>query len=164
MAKEKEKKTNAMRIVERAKVPYNTYHYAWSEDNFDAEHVADEIEKPRDLVFKTLVAVGDKTGPIVCVIPSDHELDLKKIARASGNNRVEMLHLKDLEKTTGYIRGGCSPIGMKKNYPTYVGDQINHINEIIVSAGRRGNQIGLAVADFLTVTGAVVSDLTKAQD
>lgn len=164
MAKEKEKKTNAMRIVERAKVPYNTYHYAWSEDNFDAEHVADEIEKPRDLVFKTLVAVGDKTGPIVCVIPSDHELDLKKIARASGNKRVEMLHLKDLEKTTGYIRGGCSPIGMKKDYPTYVGDQINHINEIIVSAGRRGNQIGLAVADFLAVTGAVVSDLTKAQD
>lgn len=164
MAKEKEKKTNAMRIVERAKVPYNTYHYAWNEDNFDAEHVADEIEKPRDLVFKTLVAVGDKTGPIVCVIPSDHELDLKKIARASGNKRVEMLHLKDLEKTTGYIRGGCSPIGMKKNYPTYVGDQINHINEIIVSAGRRGNQIGLAVADFLAVTGAVVSDLTKAQD
>ena len=158
MAKEKEKKTNAMRIVERAKVPYNTYHYAWSEDNFDAEHVADEIEKPRDLVFKTLVAVGDKTGPIVCVIPSDHELDLKKIARASGNKRVEMLHLKDLEKTTGYIRGGCSPIGMKKDYPTYVGDQIN------LSAGRRGNQIGLAVADFLTVTGAVVSDLTKAQD
>ena len=164
MAKEKEKKTNAMRIVERAKVPYNTYHYAWSEDNFDAEHVADEIEKPRDLVFKTLVAVGYKTGPIVCVIPSDHELYLKKIARASGNKRVEMLHLKDLEKTTGYIRGGCSPIGMKKDYPTYVGDQINHINEIIVSAGRRGNQIGLAVADFLAVTGAVVSDLTKAQD
>lgn len=164
MAKEKEKKTNAMRIVERAKVPYNTYHYAWNEDNFDAEHVADEIEKPRDLVFKTLVAVGDKTGPIVCVIPSDHELDLKKIARASGNKRVEMLHLKDLEKTTGYIRGGCSPIGMKKDYPTYVGDQINHINEIIVSAGRRGNQIGLAVTDFLKVTGAVVSDLTKAQD
>lgn len=164
MAKEKEKKTNAMRIVERAKVPYNTYHYAWSEDRIDAESVAEEIQKPADKVFKTLTAVGDKTGVVIGVIPSNMELDLKKFARASGNKRVEMLHLKDLEKTTGYIRGGCSPIGMKKDYPTYVGEQIHNIDEIIVSAGKRGNQIGLAVDDFLSVTKAVVSDLTKPKE
>ena len=107
MSKDKEKKTNAMRMVERAKVPYNVYHYAWKEDALDAVHAAAELQRPTDQVFKTLVAIGDKTGPVVGVIPSDQELDLKKFARASGNKRVEMLHLKDLEKTTGYIRGGC---------------------------------------------------------
>ena len=112
MSKDKEKKTNAMRMVERAKVPYNVYHYAWKEDALDAVHAAAELQRPTDQVFKTLVAIGDKTGPVVGVIPSDQELDLKKFARASGNKRVEMLHLKDLEKTTGYIRGGCSPIGV----------------------------------------------------
>lgn len=157
----KEKKTNAMRIVERAKVNYNEYHYAWKEDELDAVHVANELAKPLDQVFKTLVAVGDKTGPIVGVIPSEAELDLKKIARVSGNKRVEMLHLKDLEKTTGYIRGGCSPIGMKKPYPVYVGQQIESIDEIIVSAGRRGQQMGFTPEDFYTVTGAHVADITK---
>lgn len=161
MSKEKEKKTNAMRIVERAKVAYNVYHYAWREDALDAVHVADELERPEDQVFKTLVAVGDKTGPVVGVIPSNQELDLKIFARASGNKRVEMLHLKDLEKTTGYIRGGCSPIGMKKAYPTYVGQEIDHIEEILVSAGHRGIQMGFAVDDFLKVSGAVVADITK---
>lgn len=161
MSKEKEKKTNAMRIVERAKVAYKVYHYAWREDALDAVHAAAELERPVDQVFKTLVAVGDKTGPVVGVIPSNLELDLKKFARASGNKRVEMLHLKDLEKTTGYIRGGCSPIGMKKAYPTYVGQEIDNIEEILVSAGHRGVQMGFAVDDFLKVSGAVVADITK---
>lgn len=164
MSKDKEKKTNAMRMVERAKVGYNVYHYAWKEDALDAVHAAAELARPVEQVFKTLVAVGDKTGPVVGVIPSHLELDLKKFARASGNKRVEMLHLKDLEKTTGYIRGGCSPIGMKKDYPTYVGQEIENIEEILVSAGRRGTQIGLATADFLAVTGAVVCDITKDHD
>ena len=164
MSKDKEKKTNAMRMVERAKVSYNVYHYAWKEDALDAVHAAAELARPVDQVFKTLVAVGDKTGPVVGVIPSHLELDLKKFARDSGNKRVEMLHLKDLEKTTGYIRGGCSPIGMKKDYPTYVGQEIENIEEILVSAGRRGTQIGLATADFLAVTGAVVCDITKDHD
>lgn len=164
MAKDKEKKTNAMRMVERAKVPYNVYHYAWKEDALDAVHAAAELQRPTDQVFKTLVAIGDKTGPVVGVIPSDQELDLKKFARASGNKRVEMLHLKDLEKTTGYIRGGCSPIGMKKAYPTYVGAEIEKIDEILFSAGRRGTQMGLAVNDFLSVTGAHVADITKDHD
>lgn len=164
MAKEKEKKTNAMRMVERAKVDYNVYHYAWKEDALDAVHAAAELKRPVDQVFKTLVAVGDKTGPVVGVIPSNQELDMKKFARASGNKRVEMLHLKDLEKTTGYIRGGCSPIGMKKAYPTYVGAEIENISEILVSAGHRGVQMGLATGDFLAVTGATVADITKDHD
>lgn len=161
MSKEKEKKTNAMRMVERAKVPMEVFHYAWKEDALDAVHVASELNKPNDQVFKTLVAVGDKTGPVVGVIPADLELDMKKLARVSGNKRVEMLHLRDLEKTTGYIRGGCSPIGMKKSFPTYVGTQIENIPMILVSAGQRGMQMGLAVADFLKVTGAAVADITK---
>lgn len=161
MAKEKEKKTNAMRIVERAKVDYNEYHYAWKEDEIDAVHVAQEIQKPEDKVFKTLVAVGDKTGPVVGVIPANSELDLKKFARASGNKRVEMLHLKDLEKTTGYIRGGCSPIGMKKDYPVYVGEEIELIDEIIVSAGRRGQQMGFTPEAFINVAYAHIADITK---
>ena len=150
MSKDKEKKTNAMRMVERAKVPYNVYHYAWKEDALDAVHAAAELQRPTDQVFKTLVAIGDKTGPVVGVIPSDQELDLK--------------NLKDLEKRTGYIRGGCSPIGMKKEYPTYVGAEIEKIDEILFSAGRRGTQMGLAVADFLSVTGAHVADITKDHD
>lgn len=164
MSKEKEKKTNAMRMVERAKVAYNVYHYAWKEDALDGVHVAAELSRPADQVFKTLVAVGDKTGPVVGVIPSNLELDMKKFARASGNKRVEMLHLKDLEKTTGYIRGGCSPIGMKKAFPTYVGQEIEKISEILVSAGHRGIQMGLTPDDFLRVTGATVCDITKDHD
>ncbi|MDO4281002.1 MAG: Cys-tRNA(Pro) deacylase [Peptococcaceae bacterium] len=161
MHKDKEKKTNAMRIVEQEKVDYNVYHYAWKEDALDAIHVADELKLPPEQIFKTLVAVGDKHGVLVGVIPSHLELDLKKLAKASGNKRVEMLHLKELEKTTGYIRGGCSPVGMKKSYPTYVGQEIDSIDEILISAGRRGTQMGLAPADFLKVTGATVCDITK---
>ena len=97
---------------------------------------------------KTLVAVGNKTGPIVAVIPGDQELDLKKIAKASGNKKVEMLHLRDLEETTGYIRGGCSPIGMKKLFPTYIDESARHLEEIIISAGKRGLQIGLSPTDL----------------
>lgn len=161
MAKEKDTKTNAMRIIERAKKNYQVYHYAWKEDALDAVHAARELEKPVDQVFKTLVAVGDKNGVLVGVIPSHKELDLKKLAKVSGNKKVEMLHLKDLEKTTGYIRGGCSPVGMKKEYPVYVGEEIKQIEEILFSAGRRGTQIGLAIADFIEVTKATVADLTK---
>lgn len=164
MSKDKDKKTNAMRLVERARVTYNVYHYAWKEDALDAVHAAAELQRPQEQVFKTLVAVGDKTGPVVGVIPSNLELDLKKFARVSGNKRVEMLHLKDLEKTTGYIRGGCSPIGMKKAYPVYVGAECETIDEILVSAGRRGTQMGMAVADLLAVTGGHVADITKDHD
>ena len=161
MSKEKEKKTNAMRIVERVKVPYNVYHYAWREDALDAVHVADELARPVDQVFKTLVAVGDKTGPVVGVIPSDQELDLKKFARASGNKRVEMLHLKDLEKTTGYIRGGCSPLAAKKAYPVFLDESAILQERIYVSAGQRGVQLLLAPDDLVSAAHAVYAAIAR---
>lgn len=114
MAKKKIQKTNAIRLVEQKKIAYKEHEYAWSEDDLGAGHVSEQVKIEPARIFKTLVAVGNKTGPVVAVIPSDHELDLKKIAKVSGNKKVEMLHLRDLEATTGYIRGGCSPIGMKK--------------------------------------------------
>ena len=109
MAKKKQVKTNAIRIVEQKKIPYQEHTYTFSEDDLGAKHVAEELNQNEAQIFKTLVAVGNKTGPVVAVIPSNQELDLKKIAKESGNKKVEMLHLKDLESLTGYIRGGCSP-------------------------------------------------------
>ena len=119
MAKKKQVKTNAIRIVEQKKIPYQEHTYTFSENDLGAKHVAEELNQNEAQIFKTLVAVGNKTGPVVAVIPSNQELDLKKIAKESGNKKVEMLHLKDLENLTGYIRGGCSPVGMKKLFPTY---------------------------------------------
>ena len=108
MAKKKESKTNALRIVEQQKIPYTLYHYTWSEDAVSANHVADQLlEKKEAQIFKTLLFVGNVTGPIVAVIPSNQGADLKKLAKLSGNKKVELLHLTELEKTTGYIRGGC---------------------------------------------------------
>ena len=161
MSKDKEKKTNAMRMVERAKVPYNVYHYAWKEDALDAVHAAAELQRPTDQVFKTLVAIGDKTGPVVGVIPSDQELDLKKFARASGNKRVEMLHLKDLEKTTGYIRGGGSPIGMKKSFPTFIDKGVTEQDTILFSGGRIGLQIEASPAVLSRVIPYRTADLCR---
>ncbi|HRL52276.1 MAG TPA: Cys-tRNA(Pro) deacylase, partial [Enterococcus aquimarinus] len=145
MTKKKESKTNALRIVEQQKIPYTLYHYTWSEDAVSANHVADQLlEKKEAQIFKTLLFVGNVTGPIVAVIPSNQEADLKKLAKLSGNKKVELLHLTELEKTTGYIRGGCSPVGMKKQFPTYLDSSVEIWDEMIVSAGRRGIQMGLA--------------------
>jgi len=109
-------------------------------------------------IFKTLVAVGNKTGPIVAVIPGDEEVDLKKLAKESGNKKVEMLHLKDLEETTGYIRGGCSPVGMKKLFPTFIDQRATELSLMIVSAGRRGLQMGLKPTDLAkAVKGKIVA-------
>lgn len=144
MSKKKVQKTNAIRLVEQKKIPYEEHEYAWSEDHLGAEDVAQQIHADSKLIYKTLVAVGNKTGPVVAVIPSDKELDLKKIAKVSGNKKVEMLHLKDLEATTGYLRGGCSPVGMKKLFPTYFDESVQELQTVIVSAGKRGLQMELA--------------------
>ena len=111
-------------------------------------------------IFKTLVAVGNKTGPVVAVIPSNQELDLKKIAKESGNKKVEMLHLKDLENLTGYIRGGCSPVGMKKLFPTYFDQSALNFATIMVSAGKRGVQMELAPNDLAGLVRGKFVDLT----
>ena len=148
MAKKKQVKTNAIRIVEQKKIPYQEHTYTFSENDLGAKHVAEELNQNEAQIFKTLVAVGNKTGPVVAVIPSNQELDLKKIAKESGNKKVEMLHLKDLENLTGYIRGGCSPVGMKKLFPTYFDQSALNFATIMVSAGKRGVQMELAPNDL----------------
>ncbi len=160
MAKKKESKTNALRIVEQQKIPYTLYHYTWSEDAVSANHVADQLlEKKEAQIFKTLLFVGNITGPIVAVIPSNQEADLKKLAKLSGNKKVELLHLTELEKTTGYIRGGCSPVGMKKQFPTYLDSSVEIWDEMIVSAGRRGIQMGLAPQALIRLTKAIIGTI-----
>ena len=160
MAKKKESKTNALRIVEQQKIPYTLYHYTWSEDAVSANHVADQLlEKKEAQIFKTLLFVGNVTGPIVAVIPSNQEADLKKLAKLSGNKKVELLHLTELEKTTGDIRGGCSPVGMKKQFPTYLDSSVEIWDEMIVSAGRRGIQMGLAPQALIRLTKAIVGTI-----
>src|SRR5699024_542809 len=114
---------------------------------------------PLDKVFKTLVTVGDKIGPVVVVIRAQDELNLKKLAKVSGNKKIDMLPMKDLEKTTGYIRGGCSPIGMKKSYPTYIDSYAEGLEYLVISAGKRGSQVELSPADLKEMTKAAYADL-----
>lgn len=130
------------------------------EDDLAAVHVAEQLGEPIERVFKTLVLRGDRTGVLICVVPGDAEVDLKAAARASGNKSVEMLHMKELLPTTGYIRGGCSPIGMKKSFPTYIHSTCRLYNSIYVSAGVRGLQIRIAPDDLIRTTDASVVDLT----
>lgn len=160
MAKKKQVKTNAIRIVEQKKIPYQEHTYTFSENDLGAKHVAEELNQNEAQIFKTLVAVGNKTGPVVAVIPSNQELDLKKVAKESGNKKVEMLHLKDLENLTGYIRGGCSPVGMKKLFPTYFDQSALNFATIMVSAGKRGVQMELAPNDLAGLVRGKFVDLT----
>lgn len=140
---------------------YREYSYEWSENHVGAEEVATKLGQNPAQVFKTLVAIGNKTGVIVAVIPGNHELDLKKLAKASGNKKVEMLHLKDLEQTTGYIRGGCSPIGMKKLFPSYIDQTAELFDTIIISAGKRGLQLEMAPIDLSTLVRGEFVDLIE---
>src|SRR5690625_2669285 len=159
MKKRKIQKTNAIRLLEKEKINYNVYEYAWNEDHSDAKTAATSIDMPIDRVYKTLVTVGDKKGTIVACIPAEKELDLKALAKISGNKKVDMLPMKDLEKTTGYIRGGCSPIGMKKKFPTYIDSYAEGLEYLVISAGKRGSQVELSPADLKEMTKAAYADL-----
>ena len=161
MAKKKIVKTNAIRMVEQKKIPYTEHEYEWDENHLSASSVAEQLPESQSRIFKTLVAVGNVTGPLVAVIPGEAELNLKKLAKVSGNKKVEMLHLKDLEATTGYIRGGCSPIGMKKLFPTYLDQIAESYKQIIVSAGRRGLQMELAPQDICALTSGQFADIKQ---
>ncbi|MFS1167858.1 Cys-tRNA(Pro) deacylase [Enterococcus lactis] len=161
MAKKKIVKTNAIRMVEQKKIPYTEHEYEWDENHLSASSVAEQLPESQSRIFKTLVAVGNVTGPLVAVIPREAELNLKKLAKVSGNKKVEMLHLKDLEATTGYIRGGCSPIGMKKLFPTYLDQIAENYDQIIVSAGRRGLQMELAPQDICALTSGQFADIKQ---
>jgi Cys-tRNA(Pro)/Cys-tRNA(Cys) deacylase len=153
------KKTNAVRILESNNIPFELFEYEFNEDEIDAVSVAGKINASPETVFKTLVAQGDKTGYVVFVIPGNAELNLKKAASVSGNKRVEMIKAKDLLSITGYIRGGCSPIGMSKKYPTFIEETSQLYEQIYFSAGVRGMQIKLSPFDLVKVTEAEFSDL-----
>ena len=162
MAKDKEKdvKTNAMRILDTLGVPYEVITYTCDEFT-DGVHLAEQLGQPAEQTFKTLVAEGKSGGYFAFVIPVAEELDLKAAARAVGEKAVELIHVKDLLATTGYIRGGCSPIGMKKPFPTYLDETAQLYDEIGVSAGQRGCQILLAPEDLINYVNCTVCDLTE---
>ena len=152
-------KTNAARLLDKAKIAYDLVPYTVDEDNLAATHVAEELGEDIATVFKTLVLRGDRTGLFVCVIPGDKEVDLKAAAKVSGNKKCEMIPMKQLLPLTGYIRGGCSPIGMKKHFPTYIHHTCNAFPYIFVSAGVRGLQLKVAPADLLRMAQAEVAEL-----
>lgn len=153
-------KTNAMRLLDSAKISYKAIEYEYDENNLSGLLIAEETGLPPEMVFKTLVAKGDKNGYLVFCIPVCSELDLKKAAKVSGDKKIEMLHVKDLLSTTGYIRGGCSPIGMKKKFPTYFDETIILFDEITVSAGVRGCQLMINAEKLLAFTEGLACDLT----
>ena len=153
-------KTNAMRILDSINIAYTPYEYEVDENDLSGVHIAHQIGLPEDQVFKTLVAKGDKTGAVVFVIPCAMELDLKKCAVASGNKRVELIAVRELLGLTGYIRGGCSPIGMKKKFPTYFDETAQLFDEITVSAGVRGCQLLVKSAEIIRATEALCVDIT----
>ncbi len=153
-------KTNVIRLLEQAQIPCRTASYVYDEDDLNGMHAAEGIGMPAGQVFKTLVARGEKRGVLVYCIPVCCELDLKKAAKAAGEKKVELVHVKELQGLTGYIRGGCSPIGMKKKYPTFLEESAQLYEEIAVSAGRRGCQVILSPEDLARCTEAGSYDLT----
>ena len=157
--KEKINKTNAARLLDKAKVKYELIPYEVDENDLSAPHVAESLGENIDQVFKTLVLHGEKSGYFVCVIPGEHEVDLKMAAKVSGNKKCEMIPMKQLLPLTGYIRGGCSPIGMKKHFPTYVHHTCNDFPYVFVSAGVRGLQVKIAPSDLLRIAQAEVAVL-----
>ena len=150
-----------MRMLDKAKIKYETKEYIPDENDLSGTHVAEQIGLPCECVFKTLTARGDKTGVVVFCIPSNKELDLKKAAKVSKNKGVELLHVKDLLGVTGYIRGGCSPIGMKKAYPTYIDITAVSFEKITVSAGVKGCQLLVSREALVAYTNATICDLIK---
>ena len=152
-------KTNASRILEKYGIKFLLIPYEVDENHLDAIHVAEKLGEDVESVYKTLVLHGDKSGHFVCVVQGDKEVDLKKAAKASGNKKVAMIPMKELLPLTGYIRGGCTAIGMKKNFPVYIDKNVLNRDAIYISAGKRGLQIKLDPQDYLKVTNADICDL-----
>lgn len=153
--------TNAMRLLKAAGIDFETREYEVDESDLSGVHAAEVLGLPPEQVFKTLVLRGEKQGILVCVLPVELEVDLKKLARAAGDKKVEMIHMKELLPVTGYIRGGCSPVGMKKKFPTWIDETAILYEEIAVSGGVRGEQVFLnpeALAEFVQ---AAFADLVK---
>ena len=153
------KKTNAARILDKLKISYEIKTYEVDEDDLSAAHVAETAGIDIETVFKTLVTRGDKTGVIMAVINGNDEINLKHLAKASGNKSVEMIALKELLPLTGYVRGGCSPLGAKKDYPVFLDSKALTHEKISISAGQRGMQLILSPQDLVKATNATVADL-----
>ena len=152
-------KTNAARLLDRAKISYQLIPYEVDESDLSAVHVAELLKEPIEQIFKTLVLKGDKTGFFVCIIPGADELDLKKAAKISGNKSCDMIPMKDLLQVTGYIRGACSPLGMKKQFPTFIHETCTDFDQIYVSAGKRGLQILVSPQQLVAQISAIVGNL-----
>ena len=152
-------KTNAMRILDSKKVKYNMYSYDVSDDHVDGISVASKIGRDVNEVYKTLVTHGTSKNIYVYVIPVHENLDLKKAAKVAGEKKIEMVHVSDINKLTGYIRGGCSPIGMKKLYKTFVNETAKNLENIIVSGGKIGYQVELRPIDLQKVTNCKFEDI-----
>ena len=158
-----EQKTNVMRILEQKKVPYTAHSYAHEDGAVDGATVAKRIGKQPEQVFKTLVTVGASKNHYVFVVPVQKELDLKKAAKAVGEKSIAMIHQKELLPLTGYVHGGCSPVGMKKSFPTVIDESVLNLSTVTVSAGKIGRQIELAPADLIKLTRAKTADIVTAE-
>ncbi|MHB8157284.1 MAG: Cys-tRNA(Pro) deacylase [Desulfocucumaceae bacterium] len=154
-------KTNAMRILDGKKIEYLSYTYDGGDGKIDGISVAQKIGKPPEVVYKTLVVQGTSKGIYVLIIPVAQEIDFKKAAKVTGEKKLEMIPVKDILTITGYIRGGCSPVGMRKLYPTYVDESAAELSTIVVSAGKIGAQMEVALPELLQVIGGKLADLIK---
>lgn len=161
MAHGKVEKTNAARLLDRAKITYELVPYRVDEEHLAATHVAEELGEDVGSVFKTLVLRGDRTGHFVCVVPADHEVDLKAAARVSGNKKADLIPMKELLPVTGYIRGGCSPVGMKKAFPTWFHATAADYPFIYVSAGVRGLQLKVAPSELIAYVHGSLADISR---
>ncbi len=154
-------KTNAARLLDKLGIKYELVPYEFDPEDLAADHVAEALGEPIEQVFKTLVLRGDKTGLFVCVVAGNREVDLKLAAKVSGNKKVEMLPLKELLPNTGYIRGGCTSIGMKKHYPTYFSEEMANFDTVYVSAGQRGLQLKLSPHDLARAAQASFAEIVN---
>lgn len=154
-------RTNAMRILDGQKIKYNVYTYDSSDGKIDGVSVAQKVGQDPKEVYKTLVAQGNSKNIYVFILPVEGELDLKKAAKVTGEKKVDMIPVKDIQKFTGYIRGGCSPVGMKKHYPTFIDDSAGQLEKIVVSGGKIGVQVELSVGDLVKATNAELTDIHK---
>ena len=152
-------KTNAARLLDKAKIHYELVPYEVDENNLAATHIADQLGENIKQVFKTLVLHGEKSGYFVCVIPGDDEVDLKKAAKIAGAKKADLIPMKELLPLTGYIRGGCAPIGMKKPFPTFIHESALKFDYIYVSAGQRGLQFKISPQDLINYVKATLADL-----
>lgn len=161
MKKDRTEKTNAARLLDKAGVGYELIPYVPDENDLAACHIAEQLGEPLQQVFKTLVLEGDRSGHFVCVVPGDREVDLKAAAKVSGNKKCDLIPMKELLPLTGYIRGGCSPIGMKKPFPVFFHSSALEYPYIYVSAGVRGLQLKISPSDIISYVGASVADIAK---